>query len=187
MTRRKSKHLADKAVAEPMIVGRALVGASWAIGAIPVTRRRLRADGVKAECPRAPRLGRGAGAGVLAVIRLLRPTCLERALVLQQFFSVQGIDRDVVIGVNKDDNGMSAHAWLSGEDLVQGVGFVEIHRIAAKTAATPGSTGDVVEPSIDQPLPEIDLRDPELVEIDLRETDVRAAIDLIEDTRPTVE
>jgi hypothetical protein len=66
----------------------------------------------------------------MAALSRLKPTCLERALVLQAWLASQGTARDVVIGVPRD--GMKAgpaHAWVDGTDTVSAEEYVELHRL----------------------------------------------------------
>lgn len=63
---------------------------------------------------------------VQVAVRLLRASCLERALVLQRWDEAGNRPRDVVVGVCLDGGRMRAHAWLDGEDPRGD--FVEIHR-----------------------------------------------------------
>lgn len=109
-----------------------LLGALWATFAVLLVRRRLKKLGLKTTVPRPPRFDRRAGRGVVVALRRLKPTCLERALVLQAWMASQGVTRDVVIGVPPD--GMRndpAHAWVDGTDVVSPDKYVEFHRLAA--------------------------------------------------------
>ncbi len=66
----------------------------------------------------------------MAALSRLKPTCLERALVLQAWMVAQGSARDVVIGVPQ--GGMKsgpAHAWVDGTDPLSTTTFLELHRI----------------------------------------------------------
>lgn len=107
-----------------------LLGALWAMVAARLVRRRLTKVGVRAPVPRPPRLGAQGGLGVMAALARLKPTCLERALVLQAWMAAQGTARDVVIGVPR--NGMKsgpAHAWVDGMETSSPTTFIELHRI----------------------------------------------------------
>jgi hypothetical protein len=67
---------------------------------------------------------------VLAVLRRVGASCLERSLVLQYWYASHGICRSLVIGVTAPSSGFRAHAWLEGDcDPVQGT-MVEILRRA---------------------------------------------------------
>lgn len=107
-----------------------LLGAFWATLAAFLVRRRLRRDGMDARAPRPPRLDRRAAPGVMGALTRLRPTCLERALVLQAWLVAQGTPRDVVIGIPPD--GMKsnpAHAWVDGTDASSAAHYLELHRL----------------------------------------------------------
>lgn len=107
-----------------------LLGALWAAVTARLVRTRLAKVGVRASVPRPPRLGPKAGLGVTAALGRLKPTCLERALVLQAWMAAQGTARDVVIGIPR--NGMKsgpAHAWVDGTDASSPAMFLELHRI----------------------------------------------------------
>jgi hypothetical protein len=106
-------------------------GAWWALWAVRRTRLRLRTDGVVSfTLAPPPALPPSADRGVRLVLRCLKPSCLERALVLQSWLRAQGRDHDVVIGVARTDSEFRAHAWLDVETPSRGVGFREITRIA---------------------------------------------------------
>jgi hypothetical protein len=107
-----------------------LLGALWATVAARLVRRRLRDSGVHAHVPRPPHLGPKGRLGVMAALSRLRPTCLERALVLQAWLAVEGKPRDVVIGVPRE--GMKsgpAHAWVDGTDAISAATYLELHRL----------------------------------------------------------
>jgi transglutaminase superfamily protein len=92
-----------------------LRAAWWTARALLRTRRQLpdsRVGGVRVAPP--PALPRTAERGVQAVLRRVPNTCLERALVLQQWLLSQGDRRQVVVGVTSAE-GFQAHAWLEGE------------------------------------------------------------------------
>lgn len=116
--------------------------AVWALRAHLVTRRRLRNRQVEeVHVPTAPRLGVDATRGVDVVLRLTRATCLERSVVLQQWYAAQGIARDVVIGVTAPRAGFRAHAWLEEPGMLTHTEFTEITRLPwASAAAMEGST-----------------------------------------------
>ena len=108
-------------------LNRARVG-GWAVRAWWRVHRGIRIGPlaqvvVPAPPARAPGRGRGA---VLCALRLLRASCLERALVLQRWDAAGHRPRDVVVGVCLTGDRMRAHAWLDGEDPRGD--FVEIHR-----------------------------------------------------------
>ena len=91
--------------------------ARWADGALRDVRREL-SNGpispvVVAPVPELPARSRR---GVDALLRIRRSTCLEAALVRQNWLAAQGDRRDVVIGVGAPADGFIAHAWLDGEE-----------------------------------------------------------------------
>jgi hypothetical protein len=107
-----------------------LAGALWATIAAFLVRRRLRTDGVDARVPRVPRLGPQARPGVMGALSRLKPTCLERSLVMQAWLLRQGVPRDVVIGIPPDGMKSSpAHAWVDGTDPVSAGAYLELHRL----------------------------------------------------------
>ena len=106
----------------------------WALRAIILTKRRLRRDGLSAVVvPEPPRLPAHARRGVSIVLRHRRPTCLERALVLQRWLASRGTVRDVVIGVTGTSGGFQAHAWVEGEPI--GEKFHELTRVPGIAAS----------------------------------------------------
>lgn len=103
----------------------------WALRALRQVRAALKRDGVgSAVLLPPPGLPEAAGRGVRAVLRRVRPTCLERALVLQRWLAAHGVKRDVVIGVRSPADGFAAHAWVDGESPHDGQDFHEIERLA---------------------------------------------------------
>lgn len=75
------------------------------------------------------------------MLRLTRATCLERSVVLQQWYGAQGVARDVVIGVTAPRAGFRAHAWLEEPGKLTHTEFTEITRLPATPAvAMEGST-----------------------------------------------
>jgi hypothetical protein len=103
-------------------------GAWWALRAVRTVRRALPTRPVhEVRAPAPPPLGRGGERGVRAVLRRLRPSCLERAIVLQRWLAARGDPREIVIGVTAPDARFQAHAWLEGEPPLQ---FQEIARVA---------------------------------------------------------
>ena len=62
----------------------------------------------------------------------LRPSCLERALVLQAWYSMSGPAPDVVVGVRRRDGVTEAHAWLDdSDDPLFDESYEEITRLTA--------------------------------------------------------
>lgn len=103
--------------------------ARWALSAQRTARMELRRNGTSYRpIDDVPERARGRGA-VEFMLRLRRASCLERSVVLQAWDAAMGWDRDVVIGVAKSGNAVTAHAWLAGEDA-NNAGFTEITRIS---------------------------------------------------------
>lgn len=101
-------------------------------------RRQLRrcrlADVAVGTPPRHPS-GHGRGS-VLATLAVLRASCLERAVVVQQWDAADGRERDLLIGVSRAGGRTLGHAWLEGENP-RGA-FSVIHRLPAPAAARAG-------------------------------------------------
>ncbi len=49
------------------------------------------------------------------MLRSVRASCLEKAVLLQRFDAATGKARAVIIGVTAPGRGFRAHAWLEGE------------------------------------------------------------------------
>jgi len=81
-----------------------------------------------------PPLAWEASRGVTAVLRRQRPTCLERAVVLQRWLASQGRYHDVVLGVTGPSAGFRAHAWVDGVEA-EPAPFQELHRLPAPVGA----------------------------------------------------
>lgn len=107
-----------------------LRGAMWAAVAVRLVRHRLKCNGLQASVPPPPRLGANGTRGVVAALRRLGPTCLERALVEQAWLASLGIKRDVIIGVRGDgfESG-PAHAWVDGTSREAEGAYLELHRL----------------------------------------------------------
>jgi Transglutaminase-like superfamily len=102
----------------------------WAWRALRQTKRDLGRDGLARVLVKPPpRLPEGATRGVLAVVKRVPNTCLERALVLQTWLAAYGQAPDVVIGVAGPDDQFEAHAWLEGE--VVSARYRELTRVPA--------------------------------------------------------
>jgi hypothetical protein len=111
-----------------------LAGATWAMFAVCLARRRLRLHGTRAYVPFPSRLPAASARGVNGVLHRLSPTCLERALVAQAWRAAHGDLRDIVIGVPPDGlKRAPAHAWLDGVDTASPLVHVEIHRMPPRT------------------------------------------------------
>jgi hypothetical protein len=111
----------------------------WAWRALRVARARLQ-DGEmrEIELPAPPRVPARATRAVGLVLYRESPSCLERALVLQRWLDAQGLPRDVVVGTEGNPRtGFAAHAWLEGEPQPAGRRYVEIARLAPRSANRP--------------------------------------------------
>lgn len=107
-----------------------LRAAAWAAVSLRRARRVLRTSGVTGRIPPPPPLPDGAVRGVLAVLRRTRPTCLERATVLQTWFAAHRQPVDIVVGVSRSRDDVTAHAWIEpGTPAGEIAGYREIHRI----------------------------------------------------------
>lgn len=104
----------------------------WAWRASRRLQQVLPVDGVRAEVTAPPHLPFSAGRGVVAGLRHVSPTCLERALVLQCWLAAHGDPRDVVIGVTGGSLDFGAHAWLDGYEPDSTAEFAELHRITPR-------------------------------------------------------
>ena len=101
----------------------------WAARATLHVRRRLRHHGIDGwELRGPPMVPANARRGVNAVLRLVRPSCLERAIVLQRWLAAHGERRDVVVGVAGSLDNFRAHAWIEGEPDSHPTEFTEITR-----------------------------------------------------------
>lgn len=115
--------------------------AAWAARARVLVARRLREREITdVQVPTAPALGLEATRGVRVALRLTGATCLQRSVVLQEWYAAHGVPRDVVIGVTAPSAGFRAHAWLEepGEHLQ--TEFTEITRLPAKFAPDGANT-----------------------------------------------
>lgn len=88
----------------------------WAWRGLRNVRRELNRNGGDTRVPLAVGLGPRGWAGVRVAIALLRPTCLERALLVQSWIGGYMSPPDVVIGVRKRNGTVEAHAWVDGRD-----------------------------------------------------------------------
>lgn len=115
----------------------------WLVGLRPATLRAalwaLRAcrsvhcsEGVLAgpRLPAVPRVPTSAYKGVRHVLWLRGEQCLVRSYVRQAWLAAHGDPRELVIGTSGIE-GFEAHAWLGGEDAIEGVGFHELLRLPA--------------------------------------------------------
>lgn len=107
-----------------------LRAAFWTFRALVSARRQLRRSGIGGLLlPAVPNVPSRAARGVFAILRRQRPTCLERALVLQRWCAAHGELRDVIVGVQGSGEHFRAHAWLE-DDSLPTTGFAELLRVA---------------------------------------------------------
>ena len=106
--------------------------AVWAWRALHSTRAQLRAGAVRnVRIAAPPQVPPAAGRAVRLVIARTKPSCLERALVLQRWLLAQGITRDVVVGTRGSSPAdFAAHAWLEGEGEPDALRHTEMIRLA---------------------------------------------------------
>jgi hypothetical protein len=108
-----------------------LRAALWTLRALRQARRSLRRHGLEGiSVTPPPRLPEEAGRGVLAILRRLPNTCLERAIILQCWHAHAGDEREIVIGVQGTGDSFKAHAWLQGE--TGNTDFAELLRLPAR-------------------------------------------------------
>ena len=101
----------------------------WAALSLRRARRRLKAQSHLARVPPPPPwLPFDAARGVNAILRRTKPTCLERATVLQAWLAAHGHAVDIVIGVLLSSGTLSAHAWIDSDTADAGE-FAEISRV----------------------------------------------------------
>ena len=104
----------------------------WARAELARTKERLAVDGVDARALTPIDLSARGYRGLYYAMRGLRPSCLERALVLQAWHGMSGPAPDVVVGVRKHNGQIEAHAWLDdvGDPLFD-ESYEEITRLPA--------------------------------------------------------
>jgi hypothetical protein len=107
-----------------------LRAAWWTFGAVRRVRRDLGADGSSATVSSPPSLPVSAGRGMTAVLRRMKPSCLEEALVIQSWMTAHGDRREIVIGVARTDR-ITAHAWIDGSDDESPATYDELYRLPA--------------------------------------------------------
>lgn len=90
-------------------------GFVWAFRAVRTARRKLNSEGTLARLPYATRSSGRGTRGVDLAVAIARPTCLERALMVQAWAGGVGPAPDVVLGVRNDNGTVEAHAWVDGE------------------------------------------------------------------------
>jgi hypothetical protein len=103
--------------------------AMWAAWTCHQVRRQLARGGMDAvHLSAPPPLSGSDRAVVLAVVRRVGATCLERSFVLQRWYAAQQTSRVLVIGVTAPRLGFRAHAWLDGDTEAAHHEMVEILR-----------------------------------------------------------
>lgn len=103
----------------------------WALIQSRTIRRKVHSEGATARVPFPMVPGPRGWWGVRAAIVLFKPTCLERALVLQAWIGGYTDPPDVVIGVRRRAGAVEAHAWVDGADPWFDPSYDEIARFAA--------------------------------------------------------
>jgi len=110
----------------------------WTLTSFRRVRHQLEAGVAHPVVRRPPSLPAEAGLGVDAVLQRTRASCLEGAMVRQQWLASHGIVRDVIIGLPAADFGDTpAHAWVDGFEIAASGKHIEIHRIAAPAGRGP--------------------------------------------------
>jgi hypothetical protein len=102
----------------------------WATRAIHTARHELRSEGSRTRVRPPGFVGPRGTTGVRIAVVITRPTCLERALVLQGWISgYSETPPDVVIGIRKQDGTIEAHAWVDGSDPEFDGSYEELTRL----------------------------------------------------------
>jgi hypothetical protein len=105
----------------------------WAWRALSRLRLEMPTLGVEVLVKAPPvRKSRRSGAALLCVLRLRRATCLEQSLLRQRWLRQLGVERELVIGVRREEAQFGAHAWLDGDNDADG--FFELCRLSGKSA-----------------------------------------------------
>lgn len=107
----------------------AAVGFIWGVRAIRTARSQLRPGGLSVSLPRPSTASTTGIRGVRLASRVLRATCLERAMVMQRWYQAMGSEVAVVIGVASTEGATVAHAWLEGEERTESWPYVEMTRV----------------------------------------------------------
>jgi hypothetical protein len=83
------------------------------------TRVRVLPGGISADAP--ARLGRAIDRVLRLDLFMFRPSCWRRALVLQRFLALDGVESRVNFGVKTKDGELLGHAWLErdGQPLLE--------------------------------------------------------------------
>jgi hypothetical protein len=106
---------------------------------LAICRRRLLAQNIEELQAWATQAGNGTAAldrivwaGEVASRRIPRATCLSRALTLQRLLAKNGHGSELRIGVEKNNEGFGAHAWLvHGTEILIGASQVEKYELLA--------------------------------------------------------
>lgn len=88
----------------------------WTCRELAQTKKRLAIEGVEARAERPVDLSTRGYRGLNYAMRLVRPSCLERALVIQAWDTIDGRVPDVVVGVRMYQGRIEAHAWVDDAD-----------------------------------------------------------------------
>ena len=103
----------------------------WAAVELRGIRRRLPVEGTRARVAPVAGLGPRGWWGVRTAIAIVRPTCLERALVVQAWIGGYADAPDVVIGVRRRSGEVEAHAWVDAVDPWFDPSYEELSRLPA--------------------------------------------------------
>ena len=107
----------------------ALLVASWSAWCCHRVRRQLRRAGLDhVRLPPPPRPAEQDRRVVVAVLRRMGASCLERSLVRQRWEAGRRHSRALVIGVTAPSSGFHAHAWLEGDADAGATSMVELLR-----------------------------------------------------------
>lgn len=103
---------------------------AWASYAVLTVRRQMAHGVLRPSIPPCWSRGRSSALGTEAVLKRLSTTCLEAALIRQEWLLIHGDRREVVIGIPPEGFGLEpAHAWVEGLDTSSPARYVEIYRI----------------------------------------------------------
>jgi hypothetical protein len=108
-------------------------GLMWADDSLRYLRRALPAEGVATQLSQPPRSRLPLARVMGRWLQWRRATCLERSLILQRWLLEAGCPHDMLIGVQRLDGNVIAHAWLDHEDPQ---GYAELLRLQPTRDAT---------------------------------------------------
>lgn len=100
----------------------------WTLRAYRQAHRDVAQRGIEATVGSPPRLPEEAGWVVDPLLHHVGASCLERAVVRQQWDLSQGVARPLIIGVTAVHPEFRAHAWLEGDPPCHSEGFHEVAR-----------------------------------------------------------